>query len=49
MVVSGGRSLVRPALENIKLINYKDRAIVTVVLTLSGPMSPLRRHWFFSL
>ena len=33
MVVSGGSSLARPALENIKLVNYKDRVIVTVVFT----------------
>ena len=32
MVVSSGRSLVRPALDNIKLVNYEDRVIVTVVL-----------------
>ena len=30
--VSIGRSFVRPALENIKLVNYEDRVIVTVVL-----------------
>ena len=32
MVVSGGRSLVHPALDNIKLVNYENRVIVTVVL-----------------
>ena len=32
VVVSSGRSLVRPALENIKLMNYEDRVIVTAVL-----------------
>ena len=32
VVVSSGRSLVRPALENTKLVNYEDRVIVTVVL-----------------
>ena len=32
VVVSSGRSLVRPALENIKLVNYEDIVIVTVVL-----------------
>ena len=31
MVVSSGRSLVRPALDNIKSVNYEDRVIVTVV------------------
>ena len=32
VVLSSGRSLVRPALENIKLVNYKDRVIVAVAL-----------------
>ena len=32
MVVSSGRSLVRPDLENIKSVNYEDRVIVTIVL-----------------
>ena len=32
MVVSSGRNLVRPALENIKLVNYKDKVIETVVI-----------------
>ena len=32
VVVSSERSLVRPALENIKLVNYKDRIIATVIL-----------------
>ena len=32
MIVNSGMSLVGPALENIKLVNYKDRIIVTVVL-----------------
>ena len=31
MVVNSGRSLVRPALENIKVVNYEDRVIVTAV------------------
>ena len=31
MVVNSGRILVRPALENIKLVNCEDRVIVTVV------------------
>ena len=31
-IVSSGRSLMRPALENVKLVKYKDRVIVTVVL-----------------
>ena len=33
VIVSSGRSLTRPALENIKEVNYEDRVIVTVVLT----------------
>ena len=32
MIVSSGRSLVRPAPENIKLVKYEDRVIVTAVL-----------------
>ena len=32
MVVSSERSLVCPALENIKLVNSEDRVIVIVVL-----------------
>ena len=32
VVVSSKKSLVHPALENVKLVNYKDRVIVTVVL-----------------
>ena len=32
MVVSSGTSLVLPAPENIKLMNYKDRVIVAVEL-----------------
>ena len=32
MVVISERSLVRPGLENIKLVNYEDRIIVAVVL-----------------
>ena len=32
LVVSSRRSLVRPALQNIKLVNNEDRVIVTVVL-----------------
>ena len=32
VVVSSGKSLVRPTLENVKLVNYEDRVIVTVVL-----------------
>ena len=32
VVVSSGNSLARLALENIKLVNYEDREIVTVVL-----------------
>ena len=32
MVVSSGRSSLRPALENLKLLNYEDRVIVTIVL-----------------
>ena len=31
VVVSSERSLVHPALENIKLVNYDDRTIVTIV------------------
>ena len=31
VVVSSGKGLVCPALENIKLVNYEDRLIVTVV------------------
>ena len=33
-----GRSLVRPALENIKLVNYKDRVIMTFVLIETQPI-----------
>ena len=32
MVVSSGKNVVRPAPENIKLVYYEDRVIVTVVL-----------------
>ena len=32
VVESSGRSLVHPALENVKLVNYEDRVIVTIVL-----------------
>ena len=32
VVVSSGKSLVHPALENIKLVNYEDRVIATVIL-----------------
>ena len=32
MAVISGRSLVRPVLENMKLVNYEDRVIVIVVL-----------------
>ena len=32
VVVSSRKSVVRSALENVKLVNYKDRVIVTVVL-----------------
>ena len=32
VVVSSGRNLVCPAVENIKLVTYEDRVIVTVVL-----------------
>ena len=31
VVLSSGRSLVRPGLENIKLVNYEYRVIVTDV------------------
>ena len=31
VVVINGKGLVRPALENKKLVNYEDRVIVTVV------------------
>ena len=32
VVIISGRNLVRPALENIKLVNYEDRVIVVVAL-----------------
>ena len=32
VVESSGRSLVHPAPENIKLVNYKDIVIATVIL-----------------
>ena len=32
VVLSSGRNLVHPALENLKLVNHKDRVIVAVAL-----------------
>ena len=30
--VGSGRSLLRPAIQNLKLVNYENRVIVTLVL-----------------